>query len=165
MADVLDALADFAVVGEVGPVCVVLGADATVPYPGRGTGWLTVTDEPVELADLYPFHDLLIARAGRNTTAEAAYCGIPAVLMPITADPHRGSEQSDNAAQARRHPGLFPLPDWHDPVAVGQTLTQALAAARSGRRRTGRRGNASAAAFITRLLAEPDRQASATTAS
>src|SRR5450432_1944216 len=32
-------------------------------------------------AGMYPHHELLIARAGRNVTAEAAYCGIPAILL------------------------------------------------------------------------------------
>lgn len=41
---------------------------------------------------------LLITRAGRNTLTEAAYCGIPTVVLTAAGDPHRAGEQHDNAA-------------------------------------------------------------------
>ena len=37
-------------------------------------------------------HDVLITRAGRNTLAEAAYCGIPAVVLPVALERHLNQE-------------------------------------------------------------------------
>jgi UDP:flavonoid glycosyltransferase YjiC (YdhE family) len=117
-----------------------------------GTEWLNVIAGPVELTDLYPAHELLVARAGRNTLAEAAYCGIPTVALPITADPHRGAEQAANAAVAARLPAIFAPPESRDQSAIRQTLARALSAAQGGARLPGRRGNSVAAAFVRTLL-------------
>jgi UDP:flavonoid glycosyltransferase YjiC (YdhE family) len=157
LASVLDALSEHEVRGQVGKVTVVLGADARLPDSGRDRPErLHVIDEPVELADLYAHHELLIARAGRNTAAEAARCGIPTVLLPVTADPHRGGEQVANAAAVSHLPGVFPLPDWRHPQALGPALAQALSYARRGVPRTGHGSNDGAAAFVLRLLADAD---------
>jgi hypothetical protein len=155
LAHVLDALAAMAEAGCVGKVSVVLGADATLPAQWRQVTWMTAINGPTELADLYPSHDLLIARAGRNTIAEAVYCRIPAILVPITADPHRACEQTDNANAVACLPGMFPLRNWRDPVTLRDTLIQAIFAAQRGTRRAGCRGNDSAASFVTQLVLHP----------
>jgi UDP-N-acetylglucosamine:LPS N-acetylglucosamine transferase len=158
VALVLDALSELAREDHVGTVSLILGADAALPDRWQtAPRWLQVIDGPVELADLYPHHDLLVARAGRNTTAEAAYCGIPTVLLPITTDPHRGDEQTDNADALAHLPGIFPLRRWHHTAALRQTLTRALVPARQGIRVTGRRGNDSAVAFIRQMIADARR--------
>jgi UDP-N-acetylglucosamine:LPS N-acetylglucosamine transferase len=158
VARVLDALGDLVAESNVGTVSLILGADVTLPDRWQNAPrWLHVTVGPIELADLYPHHDLLVARAGRNTTAEAAFCGIPAVLLPITTDPHRGDEQADNADALAHLPGIFPLRRWHDAAALRQTLTRALLAARRSIRVSGRRGNDSAVAFVQRLIADARR--------
>ncbi len=156
LACVLDALAEQAVLGAIAKVTVVLGADAGLTGTWRHPpGWLQVTAGPVELAGMYPHHDLLIARAGRNTAAEAAYCGIPAILLPVTADPHRGSEQAANAAALAHLPGIFTTRDWQELAALRQTLRRALRHAGQQARVTGHRGNDSAAAFIAGLVTSP----------
>lgn len=153
LAQILDVLTDLVDSDEVGSVRVVLGCDARLPDRWRNVPtWLEVSDVPVELAHLYPDHDLLIARAGRNTTAEAAYCGIPTVLLPMTADAHRAIEQTDNVTVAARRSGVFPLLEWNEPAALRKTLTHALAYARRGIRTPGQRGNNTAADIIARLL-------------
>lgn len=159
LACVLDALAEQASGGRIGVATVVLAADAHLPMRWlRTTGWLKVIAGPVELADLYSCHELLIARAGRNTAAEAAYCGIPAVLLPVTADPCRGGEQASNAAKLAGRPGIFALPRWQDPAALRRTLMRALSYARRVRPVTGCRGNDSAAAFVAGLLTADTRR-------
>ena len=161
LACMLDALAEAAVSGLIAHATVVLGADANVPgrYGHRPTGWLDIMPGPVELTDLYPHHELMIARAGRNTAAEAAYCGIPAILIPITADPHRGGEQASNARAVAHLPNIFTLPDWRDPTALRQTLHLALTYARRKQRVKGRRGNEAGARFVRQIIAGPDRPA------
>jgi UDP:flavonoid glycosyltransferase YjiC (YdhE family) len=145
---VLDVLASLTGQGMISTVHVVLGADATAPNPRHShDGWLEITQGPVDLADLYRCHDLLITRAGRNTLAEAAYCGIPTVALPITADPHRAGEQHDNAARVTGLPVMFTPRDWHDHNELRDTVLLALEAAQRGIRSTGRRGNDSAASF------------------
>ena len=153
LACVLDVLAEQVTLGHVGKVTVVLGADARLAGTWRHPpGWLQVVAGPVELAGMYPCYELLIARAGRNVTAEAAYCGIPAVLLPVIADPHRGGEQASNAAALAHLPGIFPAREWRDTAALRQTLRRALSYARREPRVTGRRGNDSAAAFVAGLV-------------
>jgi UDP:flavonoid glycosyltransferase YjiC (YdhE family) len=152
LAQVLDTLAPLVDAGEIGDVSVVLGADAALRRNWQhDAGWLNVIPAPADLAGLYPCHDLLISRAGRNTIAEAAYCGIPAILLPVTADPHRAAEQTGNALAVGHLPGVFAVRAWHDPAALRDTLARVLPAARQSIRRVGWRGNDSAAAFITRL--------------
>lgn len=46
--------------------------------------------------------DLLITRAGRNTVAELAYFGLRGLVIPVSSDPKRGSEQLANANWARQ---------------------------------------------------------------
>jgi UDP:flavonoid glycosyltransferase YjiC (YdhE family) len=151
--EVLGALAQLAADGMISTVLVVPGADVTVPdrWAGAGT-WLQIADSLVPLTALYSSHDLLITRAGRNTLAEAAYCGIPTVVLPVSADPHRASEQHDNAAVMAGRPGMFTLRSWHDRDMLLDTVQQALEAAACGVRRTGQRGNAAAAAFARALV-------------
>jgi UDP-N-acetylglucosamine:LPS N-acetylglucosamine transferase len=107
---------------------------------------------PVPLAALYCRYDLLITRAGRNTLAEAAYCGIPAVVLPVAADPHRAGEQQDNAAAVAALPSVFTPRDWHDHDGLRDTVLRALEAAARGVRRSGQRGNDAAAALICGLV-------------
>lgn len=153
LAGVLDLLAEQVILGHVGKVTVVLGADARLDGTWRHPpGWLQVIAEPVELTGMYPCHELLIARAGRNVTAEAAYCGIPAILIPVTADPHRGSEQASNAVALAHLPGIFPALKWREAAALRQILGQALAYAQREPRVMGPRGNDSAAAFVAGLV-------------
>jgi UDP:flavonoid glycosyltransferase YjiC (YdhE family) len=153
LAQILDVLTDLVDSDEVASVRVVLGCDARLPDRWQNVPtWLEISDTPVELADLYPDHDLLIARAGRNTTAEAAYCGIPTVLLPMIADAHRAVEQTDNVSVAAHRPGVFPLLEWSEPVALRKTLTHALAYTRRGVRTPGQRGNDTAADTVARLL-------------
>ncbi len=150
---VLQVLAEQVALGRVGTVTVVLGADARLDLSWRHSArWLRVIAEPVELAGLYPHHELLIARAGRNATAEAAYCGIPAILLPVTADPHRGSEQASNAAALAHLPSIFPAPGWPDAAVLRRAVDRALSYARRQPRVKGRRGNDSAAAFASGLV-------------
>jgi len=150
---VLDVLAPLAGHGHIGTVRVVLGADATAAARWHSRRpWLEITQGPAALADLYRCHDLLITRAGRNTLAEAAYCGIPTVVLPVAADPHRGGEQQDNAGAVAGLPAMFTPRDWHDSTALHDTVLLALEAARRGVRSTGRRGNEHAAAFVCGLV-------------
>lgn len=107
---------------------------------------------PVPLAALYCRYDLLITRAGRNTLAEAAYCGIPAVVLPVAADPHRAGEQQDNAAAVAALPSVFTPRDWHDHDGLRDTVLRALEVAARGVRRSGQRGNDAAAALICGLV-------------
>jgi predicted glycosyltransferase len=86
---------------------VVLGADATVASRWHSQAWLRIATGPVPLAALFCCHDLLITRAGRNTVAEATYCGIPAVVLPVAADPHRAGEQQHNAVTVAGLPSMF----------------------------------------------------------
>ena len=150
---VLDVLAPVAALGKVGSVLVVPGADATMPRRRAGDGsWLQVATGPVPLTGLYSRHDLLITRAGRNTLAEAACCGIPTVVLPVTADPHRAGEQHANAAAVARLPGMFTPRDWRDRDALLGTVLRALEAAALGTRSTRRPGNAAAAALACELV-------------
>lgn len=152
LEEVLSGLDPLAESGQIGTVRVVLGTDATLHGKWHRRQWLDLVTGPVALSDLYPRHDLLITRAGRNTLAEAAYCGIPTLALPVTADPHRAGEQAANAAAVAAHPGIFTLRHWDDPAQLRDTLDRALKVAVRGVRRTGRRGNDSAATFITNLI-------------
>jgi hypothetical protein len=153
---VLDVLAPLAASGKVGSVLVVPGADATMPARRAGDGsWLQVASRPVPLAGLYSRHDLLITRAGRNTLAEAACCGIPTVALPVTADPHRAGEQHANAAAVAHLPAMFTPRDWHDRDDLLGSVLRALEAAASGTRSTRRPGNAAAAALACQLVPAP----------
>ena len=151
---VLDVLAPLAAQGKVGSACVVPGADATMPARWAGDGaWLQVASGPVPLAALYSRHDLLITRAGRNTLAEAAYCGIPTVVLPVAADPHRAGEQQRQRRRRRGTcPSMFTPRDWHDRDGLRGTVLRALEAAARGVRSTGRRGNDDAAALVCELV-------------
>ena len=133
----------------VASVTVVLGADVTLPM-ACAPPWLAVAAHPTELTALYPDHEVLVVRAGRNAIGEARYAGIPTVLIPVTADRHRGGEQRHNAEVAGCSGNIFPAPDWHQPVRLREAVHQALAHARTGRR-PGWRGNESAARFLARL--------------
>lgn len=147
--------------GVVGTVTVVLGADGRAPTVTAG-GWLTVVDRPVELTAMYADHDALIARAGRNVTAEALYCGIPTVLIPITPDCQRGSEQAGNveAAQAAH---IRSVPDWQAPGCLRRALTESVATARRPVRRFELRGNGPAAAVLADLCSSVVSDPSVTT--
>jgi len=163
---VLDTLSHLVGEHQVGKVSLVLAADARLTDRWRrAPPWLEVLSGPVELADLYPRHDLLVARAGRNTAAEAAYCGIPTVLLPVTADLHRGREQADNAAALAHLPSIFPAPQWQNEQALRLTLQRALSSARQPTRPRGRRGNDSAVTFVRRLLTESNTRPALTTVS
>jgi UDP:flavonoid glycosyltransferase YjiC (YdhE family) len=149
----LDVLAPLAAQGTISTVLAVPGADATLPRRwAGGSTWLQVASGPVPLAPLYSRHDLLITRAGRNTLAEAAYCGIPTVILPVAADPHRAGEQQDNAAAVAALPSVFTPRDWHDHDGLRGTVLRALGAAARGVRSTGRRGNDDAAALVRELV-------------
>jgi UDP:flavonoid glycosyltransferase YjiC (YdhE family) len=150
---VLDVLAPLASEGRISTVRVVPGADTASPkrWPGD-RAWLQVAPGPEPLTAQYSRYDLLITRAGRNTLAEAAYCGIPTIALPVAADPHRAAEQHDNTAAVAALPSVFTPSDWHERDALRDTVLRALKAAERGVRRTGRRGNAAAAAFITGLI-------------
>jgi UDP:flavonoid glycosyltransferase YjiC (YdhE family) len=150
LAAVLAVLADCARCGQISAATVVLGADASVPN-GIDPSLVTLIDKPVELVDLYATHEVFIARAGRNATAEALYCGIPTVLIPITADRHRGGEQADNAVSAQAG-AITHVPDWRERDALGDAITAALRASGCSHRRTGVRGNEAAAGFLARTL-------------
>jgi len=127
LARVLDVLAGQAAAGNIGHVTVVLGADARLTGRWRHPpGWLHVIPGPIEMSGMYVHHELLITRAGRNTAAEAAYCGIPAILLPVTSDPHRGGEQAANAAALAHLPGIFTASRWADTDALRKTIEQAL---------------------------------------
>jgi hypothetical protein len=108
---------------------------------------IRVASGPVPLTDLYPCHDLLITRAGRNTLAEAACCGIPTVVLPITADPHRADEHRGNVGAVAILPRTFTPCDWHDRDALLDSVLRALEVAARGVRSARPRGNAAAAAF------------------
>lgn len=150
---VLDVLAPLAAQGTISTALLVPGADATVPRRWAGDStWLQVASGPVPLAALYSRHDLLITRAGRNTLAEAAYCGIPTVVLPVAADPHRAGEQQDNAAAVAALASMFTPRDWHDHDGLRDTVLRALEAAGRGVRLTGRRGNDDAAALVCGLV-------------
>jgi UDP:flavonoid glycosyltransferase YjiC (YdhE family) len=149
LAAVLTDLTGRARRGQISAATVVLGADASAPS-GIDPSLITVIDKPVELVDLYATHEVFIARAGRNATAEALYCAIPTVLIPITADRHRGGEQADNAASAPA--GVIThVPDWRERGGLGEAITAALLAAGRSPRRTGARGNEAAATFLARI--------------
>lgn len=139
--------------GRIDAVTVVLGADGSMPQRAV-PDWLTVLDRPVELTSLYRSHDVFMARAGRNATAEALYCGIPTVLLPVTADRHRGSEQASNAAAATA-PHIFAVSDWQTSAEVRHALIHATARS-TWQRTTGGRGNEDAATFLANLLAGVD---------
>lgn len=145
-------LGPLAAEGAVGPVLVVPGADTTVPRRrGGDRSWLQVASRPVPLASLYSCHDLLITRAGRNTLAEAACCGIPTVVLPVTADPHRAGEQHANAAAVAHLPAMFTPRDWHDRDDLLGSVLRALEAAARGARSTRQPGNSAAAALACQL--------------
>jgi hypothetical protein len=153
LGSVLDALSEEVTAGRAGTVTVILGADASLTGQWRRPPrWLRVVYGPVEMVGLYSDHDLLITRAGRNTTAEAVYCGIPAVLFPVTSDPHRGSEQVANADAVTHLPGIFSVPRWRDQSQLRRGIHVALDYAVREHRVTGHRGNEPAAAFITEIL-------------
>ena len=150
---VLDVLDPLAAEGAVGTVLVVPGADTTVPRRrGGDRSWLRVASGPVPLASLYSSHDLLITRAGRNTLAEAACCGIPTVALPVTADLHRAGEQHANAAAVAHLPGMFTPRDWHDRDDLLGSVLRALGAASRGTRSTRQPGNTAAAALARQLV-------------
>lgn len=150
---VLDVLAPLAAEGAVGTVLVVPGADTTVPRRRDiDRPWLHVASRLVTLTSLYSCYDLLITRAGRNTLAEAACCGIPTVVLPISTDPHRSGEQHANAAAVAPLPGMFTPRDWRDPGALLGSVRRVLEASAGGTRSTGQRGNAAAAAFARALV-------------
>ncbi|MGL5856961.1 MAG: coenzyme F420-0:L-glutamate ligase [Angustibacter sp.] len=147
LAAVLDTLAEIEATGHISAATVVLGADATLP-PRGAPAWLTVIDKPVELTTLYAHHEVFIARAGRNATAEALRSGIPTVLLPVSADPHRGSEQLANANAATHSDHMFAIPDWQDARSLRTAVLSALHRARSIPRRPGQRGNDAAVRFL-----------------
>jgi hypothetical protein len=122
----IDALEPMYVKGLISRVTLVLGADASAPARPLGSAWLNVVNGPIELANLYPIHDLLIARAGRNTIAEAAYCGIQTVLLPIADDRQRGSEQRSNVHDVEHLPNIFPLVDWRDRDLLAHAVGRAV---------------------------------------
>jgi hypothetical protein len=162
LARVLDVLSEQVTDGRVSTVTVVLGADASLTGKWlRPPRWLHVVTQPVEIAAMYPDHDLLITRAGRNTTAEAAYCGIPAVLLPVTSDQHRGSEQTANAGAVAHLRNIFNVPQWLDHNQLRQAIRRALDYAMLEERVTGQRGNEPAAAFIAGILRAAAAQPSA----
>jgi len=146
----LDGASDLIRTGLANAVTVVLGADSTLP--ARQAEWLTVADRPVELTSLYGDYDMFVTRAGRNAAAEALYCGIPTVLLPVTADQHRGSEQASNAAVASAAAShIFSVPNWDNPGAMLRAFTSALAT--SGQTYgTGVRGNESSAQFLAAIV-------------
>ncbi len=134
------------------PVTLVLGVDATPPLP-PGEPWLRVIDEPVELTDLYAHHEVLVARAGRNVAAEALYCGIPTVLLPIDTDRNRAAEQSANAAIAARARQVQSVPGWRQPESLRGAICSMLASAARHERRPGQCGNQAAIGFLDQTIA------------
>jgi hypothetical protein len=101
-----------------------------------------VINRPVELTDLYPILEIVVARAGRNAT----------VLVPIAADPHRGGEQLSNAAAVQgQH--IRAITGWADPDAVENVLRWAIRHATTDRRGAGLRGNNAATRFIASVIA------------
>lgn len=153
LAAVLDVLSALTHSGKVARATVVLGADATAPTTTRLPEWLTLFDHPVELTTMYRDHDVFIARAGRNACAEALYCGIPTVVVPITADRHRGEEQLGNAEAVSGAGHMFAVPEWRSPESLRGTLLAALAHAQRAKRRVGVRGNDDAARFLANVVA------------
>ena len=85
--------------------------------------------------------------AWKGALAEAACCGIPTVVLPVTADPHRTNEHHDNVGAVRHLPGMFTPCDWHDRDALLGSVPALEVAARSVRSAR-RGGNAAAAAFV-----------------
>jgi len=118
-----------------------------------------IVDAPTELAHLYADHDVLVARAGRNVTAEALYCGIPTVLLPIDSDRHRAAEQAANAIAAAWTPHMRPLTDWRQPGALERAIEEVLALAATGHRdhhgslHGYEPGNQAAIVFLDRIIA------------
>lgn len=137
--------------GAVGTVTVVLGADGRAPT-ATGGRWLTMVRRPVELTAMYADHDMFVARAGRNVTAEALYCGIPTILIPITTDPHRGCEQASNAEVAEAE-HIRSVPNWQATEVLRRALRETAEGAHGSVRRIGRRGNGPAAAVLADLSA------------
>jgi len=132
---------------------VVLGADGHYTA-SAGQEWLTVLRGPVELTALYATHDVFIARAGRNACAEALYCGIPSVFLPVTADPHRASEQANNAAAAAALSShVSAVPNWRDAASLRGAIEVAIQYGASRASRVSHRGNDDAASFILGFLA------------
>lgn len=148
----LDALRALVRAGEVGVATLVLGVDATSALPSRKPR-LRVVDEPVELTGLYAHHEVLVARAGRNVAAEALYCGIPTVLLPIDTDAHRAAEQSANSTAAGEAQHVHPAPDWRQPGSLRRAISTALASAARRERRPGRCGNQAAIGFLDQIIA------------
>ena len=149
LAAILAALAALVAERQVARVTLVAGADLTPPVT-RVPRWLTIATHPTELTTLYPDHEVLVVRAGRNATAEARYAGIPTVLVPVTADRHRGGEQLHNAQVAAHSTNIFPLPDRHRADTIQHVLRHALSHA-GDQRRPGQRGNEAAAGLLARL--------------
>jgi predicted glycosyltransferase len=75
------------------------------PHPA-----IRILESPIELVDLLPTCDLVVSRAGRNTTAEVLAYRKRAILIPISQDPLRGAEQRDNAVTARAFPNVRVVP-------------------------------------------------------
>lgn len=151
LGTLLTVLADLAGERCISSATVALGADAAVPDRWQQpSSWLHVIDGPVNLQQMYVHHDVLIARAGRNTLAEALYCGIPTVALPVGDDPLRAAEQRANASTVARFVTITPG-DWRDPGALRAAVLAALGMSR-GPRTAGPRGNEAAAAFITSLF-------------
>jgi len=138
--------------GDVEAVTLVLGVDATPP-PQSGERWLRVIAEPVELTNLYAQHEVLVARAGRNVAAEALYCGIPTVLLPIETDRHRAAEQLANAAIAAKTGQVQSVPDWRRPGSLRGAISRALGSAARRERRLGQCGNQAAVGFLDQIIA------------
>jgi UDP-N-acetylglucosamine:LPS N-acetylglucosamine transferase len=138
--------------GQISAVTLVLGVDAASPAL-CGEPWLRVIAEATELTDLYAHHEVLVARAGRNVAAEALYCGIPTVLLPIDSDRHRAAEQSANAAIAAKAPHIQSLPDWRRPGSISAAVRTALSSATRHARRRGECGNQAAIGFLDQIIA------------
>jgi UDP:flavonoid glycosyltransferase YjiC (YdhE family) len=151
-AAVIGAVGNLIRSGTVSSATLVLGADGTVADDARAA-WLTVQDHPVELTSLYASHDVLVTRAGRNATAEALYCGIPTVLLPVTADDLRGSEQASNAAIASAASNrVFAVGQWHRPDLLQTALARASDITIPATPALGR-GNERAAEFLLSVAA------------
>ena len=138
--------------GQISAVTLVLGVDAAAPALCEEP-WLRVIAEATELTDLYSHYEVLVARAGRNVAAEALYCGIPTVLLPIDSDRHRAAEQSANAAIATKAPHIQSLPDWRRPGSISAAVSTALTSVTRHERRRGVCGNQAAIAFLDQIIA------------
>lgn len=151
LAAVLTAAGQVVENGNASGVTVVLGADGRMPAGDRPS-WLAVKEDPVDLTSLFGTHDVLVTRAGRNTIAEALYCGIPTVLLPVTADPHRGCEQESNASiAAYASDRVIAVADWQKADSIAGALAWALSVPRrppSPRRR----GNEAAVRFVADIV-------------